>query len=81
MLWSLGKTFLPIKYNTSSVSNRCSYLKKNWIRHINFGWYHKKSLKDYSLLIKGVSETVENEAKVPKEGFLSILTATLGAGL
>ena len=36
---------------------------------------------DSSLLLKGVSETVQNEAKEQKEGFLSILLGTLGASL
>ena len=39
-----------------------------------------KSL-DSSLLLKGVSETVKNEAKEQKEGFLSMLLGTLGASL
>ena len=34
-----------------------------------------------SLLLKGVSETVQNEAKEQKEGFLSMLLGTLGASL
>ena len=40
-----------------------------------------KSLKESVLLIKGVSETIKNEAKEQKEGFLSMLLGTLGAGL
>ena len=38
-----------------------------------------KSLEDYGLLLKGVSETIQNEAKEPKKGFLSMLLDTLGA--
>ena len=38
-----------------------------------------KSLKEYDLLIKGVSETIKNEAKEQKGGFLSMLLGTLGA--
>ena len=38
-----------------------------------------KSLKENDLLIKGVSETIKNEAKEQKGGFLSILLGTLGA--
>ena len=38
-----------------------------------------KSLEDSGLLLKGVSETVQNEAKERKGGFLSILLGTLGA--
>ena len=36
-----------------------------------------KSLEDSSLLLKGVSETIQNEAKEQKGGFLSILLDTL----
>ena len=36
---------------------------------------------DSSLLLKGVRETVQNEAKEQKEGFLSMLLGTLGASL
>ena len=32
-------------------------------------------------MIKGVSETIENEAKEQKSGFLSMLLVTLGASL
>ena len=37
-----------------------------------------KSLEESRLLIKSISETIKNEAKQQKRGFLSIL-ATLGA--
>ena len=40
-----------------------------------------KSLKDSGLLLKGVSEAIENEAKEQKRGFLSTLLGTLGASL
>ena len=40
-----------------------------------------KSLKDSGLLLKGVTETVQNEVKEQKEGFLSMLLGTLGASL
>ena len=40
-----------------------------------------KSLEDSSVLLKGVSETVKNEAKEQKGGFLSMLLGTLGACL
>ena len=40
-----------------------------------------KSLEDSGLLLKGVSETVQNEAKEQKGGFLSTLLGTLGASL
>ena len=40
-----------------------------------------KSLEDSGLLLKGVGETVQNEAREQKGGFLSILLGTLGASL
>ena len=40
-----------------------------------------KSLEDSGLLIKGVTETVQNEIKEQKGGFLSMLLGTLGASL
>ena len=40
-----------------------------------------KSLKDSGLLLKGVSETIQNEAKEQKGGFLSMLLGALGACL
>ena len=40
-----------------------------------------KSLEDSGLLLKGVSETIQNEAKWQKWGFLSILLGTLDASL
>ena len=40
-----------------------------------------KSLEESGLLIKDVSETVKNEGKEKKEGFLSMLLGTLSANL
>ena len=40
-----------------------------------------KSFEDSDLLLKGVSETTQNEAKEQKRGFLSMLLGTLGASL
>ena len=39
------------------------------------------SLEDSGLLSKGVGETIQNEVKEQKGGFLSILLGTLGASL
>ena len=39
------------------------------------------SFEDSGLLIKGISETIQNEAKEQKGGFLSMLIATLSASL
>ena len=40
-----------------------------------------KSLEDSGLLLKGVSQTVQNEAREQKGGFFSMLLGTLGASL
>ena len=40
-----------------------------------------KSLEEVHLLIKGVSETVDNEVKEQKVGLLGMLSAILGASL
>ena len=38
-----------------------------------------KSHEDSNVLLKGVSETIQHEAKEQKGGFLSMLLGTLGA--
>ena len=40
-----------------------------------------KSLEDSGVLLKGVSETIQNEAKEQRGGFLGMLLGTLGASL
>ena len=40
-----------------------------------------KSLEDSGVLLKGVSETIQNEAKEQRGGFLSMLLGTLAASL
>ena len=40
-----------------------------------------KSLEDFSLLLKGVTEAVQNEVKEQKGGFLSMLLRILGPNL
>ena len=40
-----------------------------------------KSLEDFGLLLKGVSETIQYEAKEQRGGFLSMLLGTLGTSL
>ena len=51
----------------------------------NDGIYHRikivKSLEDSGLLVKGITETVQNKVKKQKGGFLSALIGTLGASL
>ena len=44
-------------------------------------WKYLKSLEDSSLLLKEVSDTIQNEAKEQKRGFLSMLLGTLGVSL
>ena len=39
-----------------------------------------QALEDSNILLKGVTKTIENEAKEQKGGFLSMLLGTLGAG-
>ena len=40
-----------------------------------------KSLEESGLLIKGISETIKNEIKEQKGGFLSMLLETLAASI
>ena len=40
-----------------------------------------QSLEGSSLLLKGVSKTIQNEAKEQKDGFLTMLLGTLCASL
>ena len=40
-----------------------------------------KSLEDSGLLLKGITESVQNEIKEQKGGFLSMLQGTLGGSL
>ena len=40
-----------------------------------------KSLEDSDLLLKGITETVQNDVKKQKGGFVSMLLGTLGASL
>ena len=40
-----------------------------------------KFLENSGVLLKGVSETIQDEAKEQREGFLSMLLGTLGASL
>ena len=40
-----------------------------------------KSLEDSDLLLKGISESIQNKAKQQKGGFFSMLLGILGASL
>ena len=44
-------------------------------------WKIAKSLEDSRLLLKGVTETVQNEVQEQKGGFISMLLGTLGVNL
>ena len=44
-------------------------------------WKYLKSIEESGLLIIGVSETIQNEAKEQKGRFLEMLLGTLGASL
>ena len=50
---------------------------KKWVYVIKI----VKSLEDSGLLIKGVSETIKNEAREQKGGFIGMLLDILGASL
>ena len=60
-------------------------LKKDaWFRNNNFMndiIKIVKSLENSGVLLKGVSETIQHEAKEQRGGFLSMLLGTLGASL
>ena len=84
--------FDTIKINESSVSSRSIYSKENlWIRNYNIDKVKQrneryiikivKNFEGLGLLIKGVSGSIENEAKEQKGGFLDMLIGTLGASL
>ena len=40
-----------------------------------------QALEDFNILLKGVTETIKNETKEQKGGFLNMLLGTLGASL
>ena len=40
-----------------------------------------RSLENSGVILKGVSETIQHEAKEQREGFFSMLLGTLGASL
>ena len=52
---------------------------KNWNEEMEDNINVVKSLEESDLLIKGASEAIENEAKEQKDGFLGMLSDTLGA--
>ena len=66
---AINKKMFASGYSTLIVSNE----------EINDIMKIVKSLKEPGLLTKGDSETIQNEAKEQKGGFLSMLSETLGA--
>ena len=56
-------------------------IKEQLIRDTILQISYLKYLEDYGLLLKEVTETVQNEVKEEKGGFLSMLIGTLGASL
>ena len=75
-----------IKKNLGSVHNHHSSSHNNTVLIISNNEMEDiikivKFLGNSRLLLKGVTETIQNEAKEQKDGFLSILLGTLGASL
>ena len=68
---AINKKMLGSGMNTLIISNE----------EINDIMKIVKSLEESGLLIKAVSETIKNEAKEQKDGFLSMLLGTLDASL
>ena len=85
------KHFNTIKIHCCRISNRRSYSYENvwtWFynteisnEEMNDIMKKVKSLEESGLLAKVVSETIKNEGKEQKEGFVGILLGTLGASL
>ena len=73
----LGSGRLPPS-STSRNNTTTLIISNNEIEHII---KIVKSLEDSGLLLKKVTETVQNEVKEQKGGFLSMLLGTLGASL
>ena len=65
-----------IKKILGSSNNTILIIPNNEMKHII---EIVKSLEDSGLLFKGVSETIQNDAKEQRGGFLSMLLGMLGA--
>ena len=65
-------------HHSSSHNNTVLILSNNEMKDII---KIVKFLGNSRLLLKGVTETIQNEAKEQKDGFPSILLGTLGASL
>ena len=64
---------------SSDLASRTTLLISN--EEINGIMKIINSLEEFGILIKGVTETIKNEVKERKGGFLSMLLGTLGASL
>ena len=84
--------FNTIRLYNSSISNRCSNSQKKYLglpqenyqisnEEINDITRIVKSFKESGLLVTRMSETIENEAKEQKGGYLEMLLSTLGASI
>ena len=67
-----------IKKILGSSNNTILIIPNNEMKHII---EIVKSLEDSGLLFKGVSETIQNDAKEQRGGFLSMLLGMLGTSL
>ena len=75
----IHKKILGLGHHSSSAShNTTLIISNNEMEGIN---KIVKSLEDSGLLLKGVTETIQNEAKEQKGRFLSMLLGILGATL
>ena len=70
--WSLTKNILGSGNNTTLIIS--SNEREDLIKIV-------KSLEDSGLLLKGVTESVQNEVKEQKGGFFRMLLGTLGVSL
>ena len=80
----LAKSVLiPLRLTEAASAADAGIHKKIFISNKDMGDLIKivKSLEDSGLLLKGITESVQNEIKEQKGGFLSMLLGTLGTSL
>ena len=63
--------------HTSDLAKETTIIISN--EEMNYIIQMIKSLEESGLLIKSISETIKNEAKEQKGGFLGVLLGTFGA--
>ena len=76
---AVSATYAAIQKKKTFGSGMTTLTNSNW--EIDDIMKIIKSLQKFCLLIKGVSETIENKAKERKARFLSMLLGTLAANL